>query len=150
MPGAALPRGAFVTLTVRDDGSLRGCIGHIAADLHLGEVVRRMTLAAARDDPRFPPVDAEEIAALRVEISVLTPPARLAPVDPARIVVGRDGLFIRRGMRAGLLLPQVALEAEWTAAAFLAATCRKAGLAPEAWREPATEVLLFQADVFGE
>ena len=77
-------------------------------------------------------------------------PLPLVPVDPARIVAGRDGLIVRRGRHVGLLLPQVATEYHWGPEAFLAATCRKAGLPPDAWREPDTEVLTFQADVFGE
>lgn len=110
-----------------------------------------MTVSAARDDPRFPPVSPEEVPEIQIEISVLTTPQRAAaPLDPACVVVGRDGLLIRRGPRSGLLLPQVAAERGWTATAFLAAACQKAGLAPEAWREPGTEVFLFQADVFGE
>jgi len=148
-PGAALKRGAFVTLTER--GALRGCIGHIAADRELGAVVREMAVAAARDDPRFAPVSREDLASLALEISVLSEPTPLpAPVEAARIVVGRDGLIVRRERLIALLLPQVAREYHWGPEAFLAAACRKAGLPPDAWREPDTEVLTFQADVFGE
>jgi len=149
VPGAALRRGAFVTIT--DRGALRGCIGHIAPDRELGAVVREMTVAAAQDDPRFPPVDPDELPHLALEISVLSEPAPLlAPVEPGRIVIGRDGLIVRHGRHIGLLLPQVAAEYHWGPEAFLTATCRKAGLPPEAWREPGTEVFAFQADVFGE
>ncbi len=149
VPGAELKRGAFVTLLGR--GALRGCIGHMAADRTLGAVVREMTVAAARDDPRFAPVAPDELPALAVEISVLSALAPLpVPVEPSRIVVGRDGLMVRREHLTALLLPQVATEYEWSPEAFLAATCRKAGLPPGAWREPGTEVFAFQADVFGE
>jgi uncharacterized protein (TIGR00296 family) len=60
------------------------------------------------------------------------------------------GLYIRRGGRAGLLLPQVATEWRWDRELFLKETCRKAGLAPDAWRERDTEIYIFSADVFGE
>lgn len=147
--GAALKRGAFVTLS--ESGTLRGCIGHVAPDRALGTVVREMVVAAARDDPRFAPVAPGELASLTVEISVLSAPFPLpVPVEPSRVVIGRDGLIVRRERRVGLLLPQVASEYAWEAEAFLAATCRKAGLPPDAWREPGTEVLAFQADVFAE
>ena len=149
MPGALLKRGAFVTITAR--GALRGCIGHITADRELGTVVRDMTVAAARDDPRFPPVEPDELPDLALEISVLTEAAPVVPpVDPARIAVGRDGVMVRRGRNAALLLPQVARDHQWGVDALLAATCRKAGLPAEAWREPGTELFTFQADVFGE
>jgi AmmeMemoRadiSam system protein A len=147
--GAALKRGVFVTLTER--GSLRGCIGHIADDRALGEGVREMTVAAAQDDSRFAPVAPEELPELVLEISVLGQPTPLpAPTDPRCVVIGRDGVIVRRGERLGLLLPQVATDHDWRAEAFLAAACRKAGLPPDAWREPGTEVLAFPADVFRE
>jgi uncharacterized protein (TIGR00296 family) len=87
---------------------------------------------------------------LRIEISVLQAPVRVERPEAARVVIGRDGLLVRRGGAVGLLLPQVAVEHQLGPEAFLAAACRKAGLPPEIWREPGTEVFTFQADVFGE
>ena len=139
-----------MTLTEAGSGELRGCIGHIAADLPLGEVVGRMAVAAGLEDPRFPPVTPEELAGLRIEISVLTEPVRLLRADPAAVVPGRDGLIVQAGSRQGLLLPQVALEYGWDAEAFLAATCRKAGLPANAWRAPGVAVFTFQAEIFAE
>jgi len=148
-PGAALMRGAFVTILER--GALRGCIGHIAADRELGALVREMTVAAAEDDPRFAPIEPDELPGLALEISVLSDPTPLpAPVEPACVVVGRDGLIVRRGRHIGLLLPQVATNYHLEPEAFLTAACRKAGLPPQEWREPGTEVFTFHADVFGE
>ena len=103
--------------------------------------------AAALEDPRFPPVRPDELARIDVEVSVLTPPARIA--DPGRIEVGRHGLVVTRGAHRGLLLPQVALEWGWTREEFLAHTCRKAGLPLDAWREGA-QVFAFEAEIFGE
>lgn len=141
-------RGAFVTLD--RGGELRGCIGRITGDRPLTEVVPEMTVAAATDDPRFPPVGILEIPELHIEISVLTPPVPLEPRDPARIVVGRDGLLVERGAARGLLLPRVAPAYRWGPVDFLMATCEKAGLPAGAWREPGTRIATFQADVFGE
>jgi len=146
---AGLKRGAFVTITER--GALRGCIGHIPADRDLGSVVRAMTVAAAQDDPRFAPVAPDELPHLALEISVLSDATRLPPpVHPSQIVVGRHGVVVRDGRHVGLLLPQVATDYQWGPEAFLAAACRKAGLAPDRWRDPSSEVFTFQADVFGE
>lgn len=152
-PAVATPatrerRGAFVTLEC--GGELRGCIGRVESMQPLAELVPAMALAAALEDPRFEPLRATEVAALRVEVSVLTAPLPLAPVDPARIVIGRDGLIVRCAGRQGLLLPQVATAWGWNPQAFLEATCRKAGLGVAAWRDTGTEVLTFQAEVFGE
>src|SRR2546427_7938120 len=125
--------GAFVTIRVA--GALRGCLGRLAADRPLGVIVRDMTVAAARDDPRFAPVTAEELPALTLEISVFRQPAPFPPVDPARLVIGRGGLIVRRGRRTALLLPQVAAEHGWDAERFLEACCRKADLSSDARSE---------------
>lgn len=135
-------------MTITEGGALRGCVGHIAADRALGTVVRDMTLAAAQDDPRFPPIEPDELPRLALEISVLS---ELVPLGAAHVVAGRDGVLVRGASgKTGLLLPQVATEHHWSAEALLAAVCRKAGLPPDAWREPSTAVFAFQADVFGE
>ena len=142
------PGGAFVTL--RSGGELRGCIGHVAADRPLAEVVARMAASAATQDPRFPPVPADELPVLEVEISVLSEAVPLVSRDPQQIRSGADGVIVRRGWRQGVLLPQVATDHGWAGEEFLAAACRKAGLPSEAWRAPDCQVLVFQTDVFGE
>lgn len=153
VPAARLRRGAFVTLEERADGALRGCIGRVGrseGDRPLGEVVRSVAVSAAVEDPRFPAVAPEELPDLRIEISVLGEPSPLEPRDPEKVVIGRDGLLVRRGSAVGVLLPQVATEHSLSAAGFLAAASRKAGLGAHAWREPGTQVFTFEADVFGE
>jgi AmmeMemoRadiSam system protein A len=150
VPGAALRRGAFVTLEEQDGGDLRGCIGHVMDDRPLGEVIRRVAVSAARSDPRFPPVQLDELPGLRIEISVLDPPMRVEAADLSRLVIGRDGLLVRRGRSQAVLLPQVATEQGFGPEGFLNAVCQKAGLAPHSWREPDTQVFTFTADVFVE
>ena len=141
----ARPGGAFVTL--RKGGDLRGCIGHIEPTEPLGDVVLRCAVAACSTDPRFPPLGPEELDAIDIEISLLGP---LEPIaGPQDIVVGRDGLVVERGWQRGLLLPQVASEWHWNADAFLAHTCTKAGLPPDAW-EKGAKLWRFEAEVFGE
>jgi AmmeMemoRadiSam system protein A len=138
-------RGAFVTLKIK--GCLRGCIGRIAADEPLITVVAEMAVAAARDDYRFESLSPGELAAVRIEISALGP---FTPVQgPSDILVGRDGLLIRKANLSGLLLPQVAAEEGWSAERFLDETCRKAGLPPGSWRDGAT-IERFEAEVWGE
>src|SRR2546426_7069841 len=123
--------GAFVTIRVA--GALRGCLGRLAADRPLGAIVRDMTVAAARDDPRFAPVTAEELPALTLEISGLRQPAPLAPVDPAPLVIGRDGLIVPRGRRTALPLPPGAAEHGWDAERLLQACCRQGGPSSHRW-----------------
>ena len=141
-PELAVPRGVFVSL--HRGGALRGCLGRLEADLPVGEAVRRMAVASAREDPRFAPVAPDELEDLDVEVSVLSPSQRVRPED---VVPGRDGLIVRRGGRAGVLLPQVATEQGWDRLAFLKAVCQKAQLPAEAWREPGTDLYAFRAQV---
>lgn len=119
-------------------------------DRPLGEVIRQVAVSAARSDPRFPPVQPDELAGLRIEISVLDTPVRVPAPDLCRLVIGRDGLLVRRGRAQAVLLPQVATDQAFGPEAFLNAVCHKAGLATGSWREPATHVFTFTADVFVE
>ena len=141
------PAGAFVTLNDRQ-GELRGCIGSIEPVAPLFQAVSSSAISAAFRDPRFYPVQGDEFPSLHLEISVMGPILRVK--DVAEIEVGRDGLIIRRGHDAGLLLPQVATEHGWDRDTFLSQTCVKAGLPPTAWRGPDAKIERFSAEVFGE
>jgi AmmeMemoRadiSam system protein A len=138
-------RGAFVTLKI--DGRLRGCIGHVIGVVPLWRAVRDNAIAAAFEDPRFHPLQADELPLTHIEISALTP-LRRATAD--QVTVGRDGILIERGRARGLLLPQVAVEYGWDLETFLDHTCRKAGLEAGCWRHPDTVISTFSAEVFGE
>ena len=141
------PAGAFVSLHTAGR-SLRGCIGSIFPVAPLIHAVASNAANAAFRDPRFHPLRREELAAIQVEISVMSPIEPVRSID--EIVVGRDGLIIRQGALAGLLLPQVATEYNWDRDTFLRHTCLKAGLPPDAWRSAACRIERFSAEVFGE
>jgi len=140
------PLGAFVTL--RKYGELRGCIGTFQAKSPLYQVVTEMAQEAAFSDYRFERVTPEEFKSITIEISVLTPMKRI--YDPDSVVVGRDGLYIRRGGYSGVLLPQVPVEQAWDRNTFLDHTCLKAGLPIGTWRDSKTELYVFQAQIFSE
>jgi AmmeMemoRadiSam system protein A len=140
------PRGAFVSLHKK--GQLRGCVGYIRPHKPLDEAVEEMARAAAFEDTRFSPVTAAELNELHIEISVLTPLRKIATVD--EVEVGRDGIYVSKGLYSGLLLPQVATEYGWDRETFLQNTCTKAGLEKDAWKDKDTEVYVFSADIFGE
>jgi AmmeMemoRadiSam system protein A len=143
-PGLKEPRAAFVCIHKGKD--LRGCIGIIEARTSLLETVKTMAVEAAFGDPRFCALSSDELDKIDIEISVLTP---MRPIsDPSEIEIGRDGLFIRKGYRSGLLLPQVATDHCWDREQFLKWTCLKAGLPEDAWKTKDVEVYVFSADVF--
>ncbi len=109
--------------------------------------VRDAAVAAALDDPRFLPVARSELASLELEVSVLEPPVEL--LDASGFEAGRHGVVVERGMRRGLLLPQVATEMGWSAEQMLDAVCRKAGLPESAWRDKETRLFVFESVCFG-
>jgi AmmeMemoRadiSam system protein A len=137
-------RGLFVTLL--QEGALRGCIGFPYPVRSLGQACQEAAYSAAFEDSRFPPLDPRELDGVEFEISALTPPA---PIRPEQIKVGVHGLFIRKGEKSGLLLPQVAVEYRWNVEELLCQTCRKAGLPTDAWRGGA-ELFGFEAQIFSE
>ncbi|HTO94357.1 MAG TPA: AmmeMemoRadiSam system protein A [Bacteroidota bacterium] len=139
----AEPGGAFVTL--KSGGRLRGCIGYIDSPRPLATVVAEVARKSACEDPRFTPLAPGELGALSLEISVISP--LRAVEDRSLIRPGIDGVLIELGGRRGLLLPQVATEEAWDAAALLAGVCRKAGLPPEAWNEPGARLFTFTAEI---
>ncbi len=139
--------GAFITL--KKDGQLRGCMGVFNPEKPLWKVVQEQTTAAAKKDPRFPPVQLEEISDIEIEISVLSPPQKIS--DPNQIELGKDGVMVKRGNKGGTFLPQVAIETGWDLETFLCQLCtRKAGLYKDAWKDLETEIYTYNAEVFSE
>lgn len=143
--GAKVREGAFVTL--KENGELRGCIGHMAEDMPLCHNVGSMALAAAFEDTRFHPVSKDEIRKIKIEISALTPMIQVSGADQIR--VGTDGVVIRKDGRSAVFLPQVATEQGWTREEMLNNLCLKAGLPSDTWKKN-TQFYTFQAVVFSE
>ncbi len=153
-PEFRTPRGVFVTLRTYPGDRLRGCIGFPLPVHPLGRAIRLAAAAAAREDPRFPPLAARDRTRVTVEVSILSVPepivGRSAAERVAAVQVGRDGLLVEARGGFGLLLPQVATEQRWDARRFLSGVCEKAGLSPDAWEEPTTRLKRFRAEIFRE
>lgn len=148
--------GVFVTLnyiTTNRKEYLRGCIGFPLPEKPLYQGVVEAAVAAATEDPRFPPLEIKELDNIIFEINVLTPPQQIT-VSPANylkeIQIGRDGLILHWRFGSGLLLPQVPVEFKWGVEEYLANICYKAGAPPDVWRDPTTKLYKFQATVFKE
>jgi hypothetical protein len=137
--------GAFVTLHINE--TLRGCIGHFGEDKPLWEVVHEMALASAFRDTRFPPLGKAEFEQIKIEISVLTPMRKINSIN--EIVLGRHGIYIKKGWQSGTFLPQVAIQTGWNLEAFLGHCSRdKAGLGWEGWKN--AEIFIYEAFIFSE
>ena len=135
--------GAFVSL--HKHGRLRGCIGHFGEDHTLGEIVAQMARAAAFEDPRFDSVRQSELEDIDIEISVLTPMRRIKSLN--EFVLGKHGIYIRKGWRSGTYLPQVADEVNWSKEEFVShCAAEKAGIGWNGWKD--AELYVYEAIVF--
>lgn len=144
-------RGVFVTL--HKEGRLRGCIGSLTGHRPIAEGIREHALNAAFNDHRFRPVTVDELAALDIEVSILSEPLPLSYRDgadlPIRLRPGVDGVIIRLGGASATFLPQV-WEQLPDPEAFLTHLCQKAGLSAQEWRQGRLEVLTYQVRYFAE
>lgn len=138
--------GAFVSL--HRGRELRGCIGTCFPTDPLYRTVAEMTEAAASRDHRVRPIAPRELAAIVIDISILSP---LEPVAaPLSLEAGKHGLHLEQGRMRGVLLPQVAAEHGWDMQTFLGETCAKAGLPKDAWKSAETKLSSFTALVIEE
>ena len=142
---------SFVTLT--EGGQLRGCIGALEPYQSLAQDVREHAVAAALEDPRFPPVNDRELGRINIEVSRLTRPVLLSYQDAhdllSKLRPHVDGVILRDGFRRATFLPQV-WEKISDPAEFLSNLCYKMGADPELWRRKHLEVLVYQVEEFHE
>lgn len=145
-------RGAvFITLEklVGSRRELRGCIGFVIPYLPLWRAVSESAISSAFKDPRFNPVERDELDHIIIELSILSISERVK--DPLKeVVIGRDGLYIVKGLFSGVLLPQVPIDYCWDVETFLGETCIKAGLDPTCWLENDTEIYRIPGKIFSE
>ncbi len=149
-PELAKKQATFVTLTI--DGRLRGCIGSIIPHRPLVEDLAANAIAAAFDDPRFPPLSEEEFEKVDIEVSLLTVPQPLEYSDiedlKRKIEPGKDGVILQLDGRQATFLPQV-----WEDLSdfdlFFAHLCVKAGL-PQNCLEYHPTIYTYRVEKFRE
>ncbi len=147
---------SFVTIlkhVSRGKPDLRGCIGYVKPIEPLVNNVIHAAIAAATEDPRFPPLKSEELDEVIFEVSVLSRMEKL-PEDPElrvkSIYIGRDGLMVEYGFYHGILLPEVPVEYCWDNETFLAETCLKAGMEPDCWLNRKVKIYRYRTKTFKE
>jgi MEMO1 family protein len=138
-------RRAGVFITLREQGRLRGCMGRAGANGPLAEMVPRMVLSAATEDPRFAPLEPGFDGELDIDISLLSPMKRIRSRKSYRL--HEHGAILESGDGRSLLLPQVARDRKWTAEQFWDALARKAGLTSAVYDDPGTRLHVFRAQV---
>ena len=146
-------QGAFVTLHTFPDNNLRGCIGIPLPVMPLRNAIAEGAKSATRD-PRFPPLEENELDDIIIEVTILSKPEIIKIDKPdeylSNIEIGRDGLIVEQGFFKGLLLPQVPIEQGWGKEEFLSHTCIKAGLMPDAWKNENIIISKFTGQIFSE
>jgi uncharacterized protein len=148
--------GVFVTLNYLSNNKeyLRGCVGFPLPEKKLYQSVIEAAIAAATQDPRFDPVNKEDMGNIIFEVSVLSQPQKIEVQNPKdyknRINIGRDGLILKWKYGSGLLLPQVPVELNWDVDEYLANICYKAGASPDAWLMPESQLYKFEATIYKE
>jgi hypothetical protein len=139
------PMGAFVTLKI--NGALRGCIGRFISAEPLYEVVKASAISSAFEDPRFSKLTKEEYRQTDIEITILGPLKKINNIS--EIILGRHGIYIKKGHNAGTMLPQVATENGWSVEEFLGYTARdKAGIGWDGWKD--AEIFIYEGVVLEE
>lgn len=142
---------SFVTLTI--EGDLRGCIGTLEAYQPLYRDVQDHAIQAALEDYRFPPVTAEEIPLISIEISRLTSPVPLPykkPEElPGLLKPHVDGVILKDGFHRATFLPQVWQQLP-EPPIFLSHLCQKMGAAPDLWKRKVLEVSIYHVEEFSE
>ncbi len=144
-------KGCFVTLTKH--GQLRGCIGNISPAGPLYQAVVENTRSAALHDFRFPPVKADELNDIHIEISVLTEPVPLQFSSPeellAKLQPGKDGVVLEIAGRKATFLPQVWQQLP-DKVEFMNHLAMKAGAGPSDWRGKNVKVSIYHVAAFEE
>ena len=144
-------RGTFVTLTI--DKQLRGCIGNLEARDSIVAGVERNAVNAAFHDPRFAPLNVDELDRLDIEVSILTEPRPLEYRDSndliSKLRVNVDGVILQKGSASATFLPQV-WEQLPQPEKFLSHLCMKAGLPAATWKKGHLDISTYQVQYFEE
>lgn len=118
--------GVFVSL--KKNGDLRGCIGTILPVTgSIAEEIIQNTVSAGTQDPRFYPVQADELDDLVYSVDILLEPEPVSSVND--LDVSKYGVIVRKGRRLGLLLPD--LEGVDTPEHQVMIALQKAGITPD-------------------
>ena len=131
------PKGVFVTLT--KNNTLRGCVGLITSDQPLYKTVKQMSIAAAFNDQRFPPLRKQELAEIHISLSILSIPEKINTYQ--EIIIGKHGVILKKGTYQAVFLPEVATEQQWTLKKFLEQLALKARLQASEWQS--SELYIF-------
>lgn len=106
LPEELIRNRAGVFVSIKKDGNLRGCIGTIGPTTeNIAEEIIRNAINAGTDDPRFFPIEEDELDKLIYSVDVLGKPEKIASMD--ELDVRKYGVIVSNNGRRGLLLPNL-------------------------------------------
>lgn len=153
IPSARLQQEQGCFVTIHKNAQLRGCIGHILPVQPLYLDIIDNALAAAFHDPRFYPLEENELAEIKLEISILSFPEKLSFTSTDELLKKLQpychGVILKKGGQQSTFLPQV-WESLPEKRDFLTQLSLKAGLSPDTWQTPGVEMYTYEAFVFHE
>jgi len=136
--------GVFVTLYLNN--KLKGCIGILDTKENIVKNLQEAAINSATKDYRFSAISLKDLPKVKIEISILSPFKKIN--DLKEITLGIHGIYVKKGYRSGLFLPQVAIEQHWDLTQTLNYLCaHKAGLAENAWKDKDTKIYIFTTEV---
>lgn len=138
-----IPFGAFVSVYVQDE--LHGCIGRFSNNKPIIPLIETLSISSAFNDRRFAAIGTNDLHALVIEISILSPLRQI--YHPNEITIGKHGIYIKQNYNKGTLLPQVATKNNWNAEEFVRYCSKhKAGLGWDGWKN--AELYTYTAEIF--
>lgn len=144
-------RACFVTLKI--DGQLRGCVGHLEPIRPIYKDVIENAVAAAFYDTRFWPLGKEEVGQIKIEISILSLPKKLSHQKSQDLIEmlqrTKPGVIIQKGTHKATFLPQVWEELS-SPEDFLSNLCLKAGLDSKDWQRKQIDISTYSVEAFKE
>ena len=145
--------GAFVTLYHYPAGGIRNRVGVQKAGARIADLVVNAALGVAFKDPKAVPVSIGEFGHLVVTVDIISDMEEIKAEGRARLMkmkIGRDGIYIKYGIKSVLLLPSFPEENRLSKESFFQAACRMIGLDGDFWMQPKVKVCRFETQAFAE
>jgi AmmeMemoRadiSam system protein A len=145
-------KGVFISLFKNKE--LRGCIGSLKGERPLFQGVIDNSLASALYDPRFKPLEKDELRDIEIEISIIEPMKKVPNFKNPQDLLSylnknHPGILIKKGAFQATFLPQV-WEELTTAEIFLSHLCKKAGLDQDQWKKTDLDIYEYKVNNFKE
>ncbi len=137
--------GCFVS--IHKGRALRGCIGKFESEKPLFRLVQDLSLSAALKDERFSPLKLTELSQVSLEISIIGDMEKIE--DPLEFIPGEHGILVKKDIRSGTFLPQVAIETGWDREEILGRCSRdKAHIGWDGWKN--ADLYIYEVQVISE